>query len=76
MTTADPEIVATLDDDAGDHCVDILRHSDGTFSYVEYARDTEDDGAWYPRADAPAQTFKTQYAAYAAAIRDVDWLMD
>ena len=76
MDTETPEIVASLEDDTGDFCVDILRHDDGHFTYVEYARDPEDEDAWHLRVDATAQPYKTQYAAYSAAIRDVEWLMD
>jgi len=71
-----PETVATLDDDTGEFCVDILRHAGGHFTYVEYARDAEDEDAWHPRSDAEPQTFKTEFAAYSAAMRDVEWLME
>lgn len=76
MSSAEPDVVATLDEDTGAFCVDILRHADGHFTYVEYARDAEDEDAWHPRTDADPQTFKTQYAAYVAAMRDVDWLLE
>ena len=74
--TKDPEIVATLEDDSGDSSVDILRHDAGHFTYVEYHRlpDSEDD--WQEVVNDAPQTYKTQYAAYAAATRDVDWLLD
>jgi len=71
-----PEVVATLDDDTGAFCVDILRHPEGHYTFAEYARDADDPEAWHPRADTPAKTYRTQYAAYAAAMRDVDWLME
>lgn len=73
---AEPKVVATLDDDDGMFSVDILRHADGTFTYVEYARDADDEDAWHIRTDVDAKTYPTQYAAYAAATRDVTWLID
>ncbi len=73
--TDTPEIVATLEEDTGAFCVDVLRHEDGNFTYVEYARDADDEDAWHARSDAEPQTFKTQFAAYSAAMRDVDWLL-
>jgi hypothetical protein len=76
MTDAEPEISATLDDDTGDFCVDIARHADGTFTYVEYVRAADDPDAWHPRHDAAPKPYPTQYAAYTAAMRDVDWLME
>jgi len=74
--TDTPETIATLDDDTGEFCVDILRHGDGHFTYVEYARAADDEDAWHARSDAHPQTFKTEFAAYSAAMRDVEWLME
>lgn len=71
-----PDIVATLEDDTGDRSVDILRHAEGHFTYVEYHRDTDDPDAWWPVTQAQDRSFKTQYAAYVAASRDIDWLID
>lgn len=73
---AQSEVVATLEDDTGDRIVDVLRHPEGHFTYVEYARDTEDVDAWHARADQTEQTFPSEFAAYSAAMRDVEWLMD
>ena len=44
--TDTPEVVATLEEDTGAFCVDVLRHEDGNFTYVEYARDADDEDAW------------------------------
>ncbi len=73
---SEPDVVATLEEDTGAFCVDILRHPEGYFTYVEYARDPEDEDAWHARADQSGQTFRTEYAAYAAAMRDVEWLLE
>lgn len=71
-----PEVVTTLEDDTGEFCVDVLRHPEGHFTYVEYARDTDDEDAWHVRADGDTKTYPSQYAAYAAATRNVAWLID
>ncbi len=67
-----PAVVASLEEDSGAFCVDILQHSDGTFTFAEYIH--EEDG-WH-LTDAPESgVFKTQYAAYLAAVKAVDWLI-
>lgn len=74
--TTDPIVVSTLEDDTGLFCVDILQHPEGHFTYVELARDEADEDAWHPREEATAKTYPSQYAAYAAAMRDVEWLLE
>jgi len=76
MTDTAPDVVATLDDETGDHSVDILHHADGSYTYVEYIRDADDPDAWHARDGGAGQSYKTEFAAYSAAMRDVDWLMD
>lgn len=70
-----PEVVSTLEDDTGARIVDILRHPAGHFSYVELHRDPANEDAWREVA-AKGQTYPTEFAAYSAAMRDVDWLLD
>ena len=76
MTDAALTVVSTLDDEAGDHCVDIVKTADGQFSYVEYARDADDPDAWHPREGADAPLFATEYVAYIAATKACPWLLD
>lgn len=76
MTDAAHDVMATLDDDTGGRSVDIIRQTNGQFTYIEYARDPDDPDAWHARDGATAKTYPTQYAAYADAMRDIDWLMD
>lgn len=71
-----PEVVSSLEDDIGERIVDVLRHADGHFTYVEYHRDEDDEDAWHEVSDADAKTYKTEFAAYTAATRNVEWLMD
>lgn len=78
MTGDSPQgvVVSSLEDDTGAHCVDILRTVDGMFTFIEYARDADDPDAWHPREDAQAPEFATEYAAYVAATKACDWLLD
>ena len=72
----EPEVVATLEDDEGLRIVDILHHTEGQFTYVEYHRADGEEEDWQMVEDEAANTYKTQFAAYTAATRNVDWLMD
>ncbi len=72
-----PEVVATLEDDGGLKVVDILRHPEGHFTYVElHLSDDETTETWQQVVDDAAKTYPTEFAAYTAATRNVDWLMD
>lgn len=41
-----PLVLASLEDEGGDRCVDILRLSDTEFGYSECRRDPEDPHGW------------------------------
>ncbi|SMX37386.1 hypothetical protein [Octadecabacter ascidiaceicola] len=72
----EPEVVATLEDDEGLRIVDILRHDDSHFTYAEYHRTDGEGDDWQLVEDDAAKTYNTQFAAYTAATRNVEWLMD
>ncbi len=72
----EPEVVTSLEDDEGLRIVDILSHSEGHFSYAEYHRGEGEEDDWQLVEDDAAKTYKTQFAAYTAATRNVEWLMD
>lgn len=78
MTDQDtPEVVATLEDDGGAKIVDILRHPEGHFTYVElHLPEDETEEAWNEVVNETAKTYTTEFAAYTAATRNVEWLMD
>lgn len=73
---AKPLVVASLEDDTGDRCVDIVKHSDAHFTYVECRRDPEDNHGWRKLSEAEGRAYPTEFAAYSAAMRDIDWLLD
>ena len=72
----EPEVVASLEDDEGLRIVDILHHTEGHFTYAEYHREEGEEGDWQMVEDGAAKNYKTQFAAYTAATRNVEWLMD
>ncbi|MDE0967847.1 MAG: hypothetical protein OSA51_00400 [Octadecabacter sp.] len=75
--TETPEIVSSLEDDSGERMVDILHHVDAEhFTYVEYHRASVETDEWQQVKDDSVKTYKTQFAAYTAATRKVDWMMD
>lgn len=72
MTDENPTIVASLEDDTGEYCVDILQHADGSFTYAEYIRDGD---GWHLTDGPESKVFATQYAAYLAAVKNITWLI-
>ncbi|MBU2992747.1 hypothetical protein Q4555_03930 [Octadecabacter sp. 1_MG-2023] len=66
------EIVQTLHDDGDARVVEIARHPEGHYTYAELHREGDEWNA----VDGEVPTFKTEYAAYSAAMRNVDWLLD
>lgn len=71
-----PVVVASLEDDTGDRCVDIIRHPDGQHTFVECRRDPEDSHGWRRLSEAEGERYATEFAAYRAAIKAVPWLID
>ena len=75
MTVVKPLVVASLEDDTGDRCVDIIKRPDGQFTYAECRRDPEDSHGWRRLSEAEGPLFPSEFAAYNAATRAVLWLM-
>ena len=72
MSEDEPKVVSSLEEDDGAYCVDILQHSDGTFTFAEYIR--EEDG-WHLAEGEDSGVYKTEYDAYLAAVKSVEWLI-
>ena len=71
-----PEVVATLEDDTGDRAVDILRHDDGHYTFVEIARDPDETVGWHRVTEDDPKRYPSEYAAYSAALKQTPWLLD
>jgi hypothetical protein len=69
-----PRVVASFDNPAGDHCVDIFVRDDGTFGFEEYRKDVEDMRGWFPLHRYSHQVFATDDEALAQAKATVGWM--
>ena len=67
-------VVASFENDAHDHCVDIFVRAEGTFGFEEYRRDPEDATGWFPLRHYAGQVFATEEAALTQAKATVAWL--
>lgn len=68
-------VVNSVENDAGDHCVDIFVRDDGTFGFEEYRRDPEDVSGWFPLHRYSHQVFATAEDALAQAKSTVAWMI-
>jgi hypothetical protein len=73
---AKPVVVASLEDDTGDRCVDIIRHGDGQYTFHECRRDPEDNHGWRRLSEAEGERYASEFAAYQAALKAAPWLLD
>ncbi|WP_108816176.1 hypothetical protein [Loktanella sp. Alg231-35] len=71
-----PLVLASIEDDTGDRCIDILRLIDGRFAYRECRRDPEDPHGWRYLSEAPPASFDSEAAAREAAGQAVGWMSD
>jgi len=67
--------LTSLENSAGDHCVDIFVREDGTFGFEEYRRDPEDVSGWFPLHRFSYQVFATAEGALAQAKSSVEWIV-
>jgi hypothetical protein len=74
-TTVPGKVLASLENEAADHCVDIFVRVDGTFGFEEYRRDHEDGRGWFPLHRYAHLIFKTEEDALAQARSRVAWLV-
>jgi hypothetical protein len=66
-------VVASIENDEANRCVDLFRRPDGSFGFEEFRRDPEDAGVWTPVAYFSSARFESEQAARAAARRAVAW---
>jgi hypothetical protein len=69
------QVLASLENSAGDHCVDIFVRADGTFGFEEYRRDPEDVSGWFSLHRYSSQVFATAEDALAQAKSKVAWMV-
>ena len=71
-----PLVLASIEDETGDRCVDIVRLADRQFAFRECRRDPEDGYGWRYLSHAPPPKFDTEAAAREAALDAVGWMRD
>lgn len=69
-----PVVLASIEDETGDRCVDILRLDSGQFAYRECRRDPEDAHGWRYLSEAAPTVFESEAAAREAARAQVGWM--
>lgn len=67
-------VLASLENDEGNRCVDLFERPDGTFGFEEFRRDPEDQGLWTPVQFFSGTLFASRDEAVAAATACVPWL--
>jgi len=69
------KVLTSLENSAGDHCVDVFVRDDGTFGFEEYRRDPEDGSGWFSLHRFSHQFFSTAEDALAQAKSRVEWMV-
>jgi hypothetical protein len=69
-------VIASFNNDSGDHCIDIFQREDGSFGFEEYRRDHEDLRGWFSLHRHGNQVFSSEASALGYAKTAVDWLGD
>ena len=67
-------VLASIENDQHDRCVDLFRRPDGSFGFEEFRRDPDYAGAWTPVAYFSALRHPSLAATLAEAARRVAWL--
>jgi hypothetical protein len=67
-------VVASINNETGDHCVDIFVREDGSFGYEEFRRDHEDLNGWFSLRRFGGQVFASEADALREAEQTVEWL--
>ena len=70
------KVLNSIQNDAGDHCVDIFRRDDGSFGFEECRRDAEDGRGWFSLRRYSGLVFDSEASALAKAKTTVAWLKD
>lgn len=68
--------INSIEDASGLHCVDIMNHPDGTFSFKVFRKDPEDEGRWTLVGDYSGLRFQNENDVFRAAAAKAPWLTD
>jgi hypothetical protein len=67
-------VIASFDNETGDHCIDVFQRDDGTFGFEEFRRDHEDLREWFSLQRYGTRTYASEAAALDEARSAVQWL--
>jgi hypothetical protein len=70
------KVLSSIENQAGDHCVDVFVRDDGTFGFEEYRRDPEDARGWFSLQHYSHLLFGTEEEARAEATVKVAWMKE
>jgi hypothetical protein len=69
-------VAVSLNNAAGDRCVDVFERGDGSYGFEEFRRDPEDPRGWFPLHRHGSRSFDSEATALGEAKRVVAWLRD
>ena len=69
-------VVESINNVAGDHCVDIFLRDDGSFGFEEFRRDHEDLRGWFSLRRYHRQSFASQDDALRQARLSIAWMAE
>jgi hypothetical protein len=69
-----PTVLASIEDDEHNRCIDLFSRWDGTFGFEEYRRDAEDGGLWTRVQYYSPLIFASLHDALSAAMKTVAWV--
>lgn len=68
--------IKSIEDASGLHCVDVMQHPDGTFSFKIFRKDPEDEGRWTLVGDYSGIRFQNEDDTLREAAARAPWLTD
>lgn len=69
-----PLVLASIEDETGDRCVDILRLDIGQYAFRECRSDPEDGAGWRYLSNAPPTVFDSETDGREAAAAAIGWM--
>lgn len=69
-------VVASINNESGDRCVDVFQRDDGSFGFEEFRRDHEDLRGWFSLQRFGTRIHSSEAGAFEDARACVRWLGD
>lgn len=68
------KVMSSVENRAGDHCVDFFVREDGTYGFEEYRKDPEDGRGWFSLRHYSHLTFGSEEEVMTYASAKVAWM--